>query len=176
MKVQLPLLVSILMMVVDASTVQADHHLKLSGELKSLEFLVGNWALEWEDDNGVKNQITLTTKADAQGHVLRTSGHWKQGDKTPLSWFKLRFDKGHPGGLTEIMVMSNGARYEGPITIHEGTVVTESKGTSQKGEDISFKTDMKMVDENTFSSQHRYSGVNGEAKGEGPKNVFKRVE
>jgi hypothetical protein len=159
-----------------ATTVHADHHLQLSEELKPLQFLVGSWFMEWEGDDGVASKITLSVQPDAQGHVLRSSGEWLRDGETGVSWFELFFDKGQSQGLTKISVVSNGARAQGSTNMQDGMLVTKAEGTNRSGDKIRYETHLKMVDENTITSQRVNIVVNGEARDDWPIGTYKRVK
>ena len=156
---------------------QGDHHLTLSDELKPLQFLVGDWVLEREGDDGVNNKITISNKPDAGGHVLRTSGQWQRDGEVRVSWFQLRFDQGNSQGIKTISVVSRGSRSEGTTTVRDdGTLVTKSTGTNPNGDKVSFETHAKKVDEDTLTSQRVNIVVNGEARDDWPLGTYRRVE
>ena len=156
------------------TTAHADHHLKLSDELKPLQFLVGDWVLEREGDDGVKTTITTSSRPDAQGHVLRTSGQWHRDGELRVSWFTLRYKKHNSQDITTINVVSNGSRHEGSTSSRDGMLVTKSEGTNANGDKVSFETHVKMVDQDTITSQRMNIVVNGEARDNWPVGNYKR--
>ena len=158
------------------TTSYADHHLQLGDELKPLQFLVGEWVLEFEGNDGVMHKITTSSKPDAGGHVLRTSGQWHRDGELRVSWFTLRYAEGDSGGIKTMNIISNGSKSEGSTALRDGTLVSEFEGNSPNGDKMSYETHIKMLDEDTFTSQRVNIVVNGEARNDWPVGTYKRVK
>ena len=75
------------------ATADADHHLELSDELKPLQFMIGNWAVEWEGDDGAKMKFTRTTEPVAGGHAIHQSGQFYRNGEPGFSLASLIFKK-----------------------------------------------------------------------------------
>ncbi len=156
------------------ATAHADHHLKLSEELAALQFLVGDWELEFEG-SGSSHKITTSSKPDAEGHVLRTSGEWKRDGQSVASWFTLYY-KDDAQGIVTINIISNGTKSKGTTQLRDGTLVSNVEGTNQNGDTITYETHVRKVDDDTLSSHRVNIVANGEARNDWPEATYTRVK
>lgn len=176
MKKEFLILLSVFLSVGAAASAHADHHVKLSDELKPLEFLVGDWIVEIEGDDGVTHKITTSTKPDAEGHVIRTSGQWLRDGELLVAWFELTYARAKSKEITSTVVVSNGSISQGSAAIHDGVLVTRYKGTNSDGQEVSHESHVKMVDKDTYTSQRKNRTLDGEARDDWPVATFKRVK
>ena len=176
MKSRIACLLPLIALAVTAAPTEVRDRARLNDQLKPLQFLIGDWAVEWETDDGAAMKVTKSAEPTAGGHAIRERGEWSRNGKQVRSWDSLTFKSEAPESFTTISVNSDGLRSKYTVRAKKGGLVCKQKAIDSAGKEATSDNHFKIVDKDTHTIHRVNIVIDGKTQPDWPVGIFKRVK